>query len=109
MIFYLEFQDKCFYICAMIKLKGYDAVEYDTFQGVLYDAYKRSGMTYFELAYQIKVNSTQTPANAFNDAEQTVSDQVLTNIVDKLLGESAFVAWIGGERYYYIKSKLTTI
>lgn len=99
----LELRIIYLYLYAMITIKGYKEVDYDTFQGNLYDAFKRSGKTYFKIAGEIQVNSTQTPANAIKSNRQVVSDEILTSIMQSV-GLKGFIIWVLGLRYYYIKT-----
>lgn len=87
----------------MITVKGYNAVDYETFQGILYDAYKRSAKTYFQIANEIDVNSTQTPINAITANKQMVRDDILTKVMESI-GVDGFIHSHKGEKYYYIKN-----
>lgn len=99
----LELRIIYLYLYAMITIKGYTQVDYQTFQGNLYDAFRRSGKKYFQIASEIKVQSTQTPANAIRSNKQMVSDEILTSIMQSV-GLKGFVIWVLGLRYYYIKT-----
>lgn len=88
----------------MIMIKGYTPIDYETLQGILYDAYKRSKKTYFKLAQESEVNSTQTPINAITSKVQKVSDSKLIRIA-QLIGVDLVIAYFGFNQYYYIKNK----
>lgn len=88
----------------MITLKGYKVVDYPTLQGILYDAYKRSGKTYFKLAQEAEVNSTQTPINAITAKEQKVSDLKFIRIAN-LVGIDLAILYSDFTQSYYIKNK----
>lgn len=87
----------------MITVKGYKEVEFIYFQSTLYNAYKRSGKTYFQVAGDIEVNSTQTPANALTaKSEQIVSDDILSRVMNSV-GLDGFIVWALGKRTYFLK------
>lgn len=88
----------------MITIKGYKQIDYDALQGVLFDAYKRSKKTYFKLAKEANVNSTQTPINAITSKEQKVSDDKLIKIA-KLIGVDMAKLYDETGAFYYIKNK----
>jgi len=87
----------------MITVKGYSEVGYDTLYGRLFDAFKRSGKTYFKVAQEMNVNSTQTAINAISNPNK-VSDSTLTDAM-RCVGLDGFVLISQGLKYYYVKNK----
>lgn len=87
----------------MINIKGFDVVNYDTLQGVLFDAYKRSKKTYFRLAREADVNSTQTPINAITANPQNVADSKLI-LIASLVGVEIVIQYCISGKHYYIKN-----
>ncbi len=85
----------------MITVKGYTEVGFDIFCGNLYDAFKRSGKTYFKIAQEMNVNSTQTAINAIK-TPQMVSDGRLTDAM-RCVGMDGFIVIAEGLKFYYIK------
>lgn len=88
----------------MIEIKGYKNYVYRDFQSQLHKNFVDSEKSSLQIALEIEVQSSNTVQNAFNIQRQTVSDQVMTNVM-KAVGLSGFVVWIFGKRYYYIKNK----
>lgn len=89
----------------MITIKGYAPVDYQTFQGLLFDTFKRSKRTYFQVATDAKLKSSQTAVNAISrKADQMVSDKALTVVMD-VVGLKGCVVTQSGQKYYYVKEK----
>jgi len=85
-------------------IKGYKTIDYGSLKSHLIKAYEASGKSYIDLAKAAEVTSTQTIKFIFDSQEQKVSDKVLTS-VSNTLGINAFIIWMNGEKYYYMKSK----
>ncbi len=85
-------------------IKGYKIIDYDTLQGILFDAYRSSKKTYFQIAQEIGVNSTQTPVNAIKAKEQIVTDQKLIKIANAI-GVDLNILHDTFGHHYYIKNK----
>lgn len=85
-------------------IKGYKIIDYDTLRGILFDAYKRSKKTYFQIAQETKVNSSQTPVNAITSKEQNVSDEKLIKIAG-VISVDINVLYDSFGKHYYIKNK----
>lgn len=85
-------------------IKGYKGVKYEEMQVALNKAFEISGKSLVQLAAEADVNTTTTMYAALNTEKQTVSDKVLTSVFNSL-NFQAFVLWMNGEKYYFIKSK----
>ncbi len=85
-------------------IKGYKIIDYDTLQGILFDAYKRSKKTYFQIAQEIGVFSTQTPVNAITAKAQKVTDQKLIKTANAI-GVDINILHDNFGHHYYIKNK----
>lgn len=86
-----------------MKIDGFKKVDYGTLQTELKKANSAADIPALKIAAQINVNSVQTVWNAFNIEKQSVSDEVLSNVLD-VLGIESFIVWQKGERNYYIKN-----
>lgn len=86
-----------------MKIDGFKKVDYKTLQAELSKAHNPSELPAIQIAAKVKVNSVQTIWNAFNIQKQTVSDAVLTNVLD-VVGIECVIIWQKGERNYYIKN-----
>lgn len=85
-------------------IKGYTPVSYKALQKDLNKKFSESNKSLIELAADVKVNTTTTMYAALNQDKQSVSDKVLTNVFQSLSFD-AFIMWVNGEKYYFIKSK----
>ena len=88
----------------MIFVKGYKNVGYLTFKELLSIKLKKSGKKNIDLATSLELSSPETIRVVFKRETQTVSDTVLTKLMNTLKVDG-FVLWNKGIRYYYIKSK----
>lgn len=84
-------------------VKGFKKIELPDLQAELHKAYKDSGKSYVELAYELNLKSVTSIQNLLMSETQVVSDEMLTKFIN-LLGLNAFVTWKNGERNYYIKN-----
>lgn len=87
----------------MITIPSYKPAKYPELQKVLNTACDKTEKTHLQIAADINVKSVATISNALKNETQTVSDQVLTNIMTSV-GISGIIVWDNGERYYYLKN-----
>lgn len=85
-------------------IKGYKPIPYKELQKDLKRVFDESGKSLIDLAAAAEVTTTNTASSAINAEDQVVSDRVLTNIF-QCLNFGAFILWINGEKYYFVKSK----
>lgn len=85
------------------KYKGLRKVEYNELQDALQKKHSLSGKTNAEIAVKVGVNNTVSVNNAFNKEKQTVSDALLTRVMDAVEFEGV-VVWDKGERIYFVKN-----
>lgn len=86
-----------------MKIDGFKKIDYPSLQAEMRKVYRPEETPEIVLATQINVKSVQTVKNAFNEDEQVVSDEVLSNIL-KELGIISIIGWSNGERNYYIQN-----
>lgn len=86
----------------MIKITGYDPIQYRHFIGKLRECIEQSEKHMIKIATEINIKSTLTITNSLNEQQQVVSDKVLTGIM-KSVGMDGFVLWFKGEKYFYVK------
>lgn len=85
-------------------IKGYKQLNYSDLKSELSKQMEASGKTLPEMAVDVDVSSTSTIRLVFDSLDQKVSDKVLTSVCQSL-NFNAFVIWMNGERFYFIKSK----
>lgn len=83
-------------------VKGFKQITLADLQAELHKAYKDSGKSYVELAYELNLKSITSVQNLLMSETQVVSDEMLTKFIN-LLGLKAVVIWQNGNRNYYIK------
>lgn len=80
------------------------AIPLSELKGILFDAYKRSNKTHFEIAWEIGSRSTQTSINAITENNQPASDTVITKVME-VLKIDGFILTYHGTKYYYVKER----
>lgn len=84
---------------------NYKEVSYKELQKTVWQAwtgYKDNGGDEVKLATSLKLKTTHSARNAFNDKKQKVSDELLSGVID-CLGMDALIVYHKRKRLYYIK------
>lgn len=88
----------------MVSIKGYERVDYETFQTQLHKKFVDSDKSNVDIASEVKVKTPVTVKNAFRTDKQIVSDEILTAIMN-CIGLDGNIVWSKRERMYYISTK----
>lgn len=86
----------------MITIKNYKQVKYSEIIDLLKEAKNMSGKNDFEIALELKIKSQTTIRNLTCEYAQKVSDEKLSSFMS-LLGLSAAIVYVNGERMYFVK------
>ena len=85
-----------------MNFKNYSQINYENLIKELKKATTDKDLHELTIATQVGVKSVGTIRNCYNLDVQIVSDEVLSKVF-KVLNMNVFIAWIDGDRKYFIK------
>ena len=85
-----------------MEIKGYKEITYNQLQSLI-TKNKEGNKSDVEIAFALKVETTQTVRNAMQKDEQKVSDKILSSLIG-IVGLNGIVVWSNGVRHYFIKN-----